>query len=267
MNNRTHPTSPPPVDPSSRPAPPQAVPSQPVPLRVTIPRSRPVVTWILLGINILVWLEMTALGGSTDPDVLIFFGAKYNPLIVRGEVWRLITPLFLHIGLLHLASNMYAIYIIAPQVESFFGQARFLCIYLFSGIFGVLLSFMLSSGLSAGASGAIFGLIGTRAAFFFRYRDAFGQRGQRQFYNTLSVIAINLIMTFTVSGIDIWGHIGGLLAGIVLGWYTMPRYKAVMTDQGPKLIDQRTFKEWGIAALLTALLLAAGTWAAILLKS
>jgi rhomboid protease GluP len=216
-----------------------------------------------LGTNILIWLAMTARGGSTNPLVLVLFGAKYNPLIVQGQIWRLVTPIFLHIGLMHLAFNSYAIYAIAPQIERFFGMARFLAIYVLSGMYGVFFSFLLSPNLAAGASGAIFGMIGTQAAFLYRYRDAFGWRGRRQLYNTLSVIAANLILTFTVAGIDIWGHIGGLASGTVLAWQVMPRYEVVVTDHGPRVIDARTWKQWGSAVLALAALLALGTWLAI----
>ena len=169
---------------SPYPVEPTPVPSPPV--RLPLPQSRPIATWAILGINVFIWLAMTVLGGSTNPYVLVRFGAKFNPLIVQGQVWRLVTPIFLHIGLVHLAFNTYAIYAIAPQIERFFGTARFLSIYLLSGTYGVLLSFLLSPSLAAGASGAIFGMIGTQAVFLYRYRDAFGWRGRRQFYNTLS---------------------------------------------------------------------------------
>jgi rhomboid protease GluP len=238
-------------------------PTSPHPVRLPVPRSRPVAAWVILGINILIWLAMTAMGGSTDPYILVRFGAKFNPLIVQGQVWRLVTPIFLHVGLVHLAFNSYAIYAIAPQIEIFFGTARFLAIYLLSGTYGVLLSFALSPHLAAGASGAIFGMIGTQAVFLYRYRDAFGWRGRRQFYNTLSVIATNLILTFAVAGIDIWGHIGGLVSGAALAWNIMPRYQVVMADHGPSIVDHRTLKQWGITVLAAVILLALSTWLAI----
>lgn len=209
---------------------------------------------------------MTALGGSTDPYVLVLFGAKYSPLIVAGQVWRLVTPLFVHIGIVHLAFNSYAIYAIGPQIERFFGTARFLSIYILSGAYGVLASFAFSPNLSAGASGAIFGLIGAQAVFFYRYRKAFGWRGQRVFQNTLSVIIFNLIMTFTVSGIDIWGHVGGLLAGAALGQYLMPRYRIVAVQNVPELIDDRPFKQWGLATGIAFVILSIGVGGIILFK-
>jgi rhomboid protease GluP len=214
-------------------------------------RHRPIATWILIGLNIAVWLLMTAMGGSTDPRVLVLFGAKVNELIVQGQLWRLVTPIFVHIGIVHLAFNTYAIYVFGSQIERFFGTARFVGLYLLSGIAGVLASFSLSPHPSAGASSAIFGLIGTEAAFFYRYRNAFGRRGQQRLYNILIVIGYNLAFTFVASNIDVWGHLGGLVVGAVLSWWLMPRYAIVAAEQGPKLVDRNRPRQW-ITALLIA---------------
>jgi rhomboid protease GluP len=221
------------------------------------PRTwRPTTTWIILGLNILVWaldglisIALTALWGRPVPPLLLQLGAKHNALILRGEVWRLVTPIFLHVGTLHLAFNAYAIYMIGPQIECFFGPYRFLSIYLLSGMYGVFLSFALSAEPAAGASGAIFGLIGTQAVFFYRYRNAFGERGRSQFYSTLSVIAFNLVLTFSATNIDIWGHIGGLLAGAILGWSLTPQYVQVATETGPQLVDRNHPRRWGMTVL------------------
>jgi len=217
---------------------------------------KPLATWVILGLSILVWaldsvisMALTALLGEPVPSLLLSLGAKHNALILRGQIWRLVTPIFLHVGILHMAFNAYAIYMIGPQIECFFGPYRFLSIYLLSGIYGVFFSFALSAEPSAGASGAIFGLIGTQAVFFYRYRNAFGERGRRQFYSTLSVIAFNLVLTFSASNIDIWGHIGGLLAGAVLGWALMPQYALVESKGGQQLIDRNHPRRWGMTVL------------------
>jgi rhomboid protease GluP len=229
---------------------------------------------VILALNVLVWasdsligLALAALGGGPVPPVLLGLGAKVNELIVQGQAWRMVTPIFLHVGIVHLAFNVYAIYMIGPQIECYFGHARFLSIYLLSGIYGVLFSFAFSASPSAGASGAIFGLIGTQATFFYRYRNAFGQRGQRRFYSTLSVIAFNLILTLTTPNIDIWGHIGGLLAGAALGWGLTPRYAVTMTETGTRVIDLNHPRRWGVTVLGATFLLAVGTWLAISLRA
>jgi rhomboid protease GluP len=223
----------------------------------------PTVTWVLIGINVLLWLAMLPFGGSSDPDVLIRFGVKVNSLIVQGEYWRLVTPIFLHIGILHLAFNTYALYVFGPQIEHFYGSARFLVIYLLSGISGVLLSFVFSPRAAAGASGAIFGLIGTEVVFFFHYRNAFGRRGRQQLYNLLVVVGYNIVFTFSVPNIDVWGHIGGLLAGSLLGWGMMPRYAVAMSYGGPIVVDQNRPARWGPVALGALFMLVLGAGLAI----
>ena len=210
---------------------------------------------------------MTAAGGSTNPQVLLRFGAKVNSRIISGQVWRLVTPIFVHIGIVHLAFNTYAIYVFGTQIERTFGPLRYLSIYMLSGIAGVLGSFAFSPHPSAGASGAIFGLIGTEAAFFYRYRRAFGRTGQQRLYNILIVIGYNLAFTFAASNIDVWGHLGGLLAGTALGWWLMPQYVAVLTEDGPRLVDANRPRRWGAAVLAATILLVLGALAAIALRA
>jgi rhomboid protease GluP len=233
------------------------------------------VTWVILILNVVIWALDAASGpllgqliGVPVPNLLLELGAKRSDLILSGQLWRLVTPIFLHIGLLHLAFNSYAIYVIGPQIECFFGPRRFLSIYLLSGIYGVLMSFAFSAAPSAGASGAIFGLIGTQAVFFYRYRNAFGERGRRQLQGTLLVIAFNLVLTFSASRIDVWGHIGGLAAGAVLGWYLTPRYAlAVAGDGSARLVDRNDARHWGMPVVAATVLLVVGTWLAIAVQT
>ncbi|MFN2133547.1 MAG: rhomboid family intramembrane serine protease [Anaerolineae bacterium] len=232
-------------------------------------------TWVILILNVVIWALDVASGpllgqliGVPIPNLLLELGAKRTDLILSGQLWRLVTPIFLHIGLLHLAFNSYAIYVIGPQIECFFGPRRFLSIYLLSGIYGVLMSFAFSAAPSAGASGAIFGLIGTQAVFFYRYRNAFGERGRRQLQGTLLVIAFNLVLTFSASRIDVWGHIGGLAAGAMLGWYLTPRYAlAIAGDGSASLVDRNDARHWSMPVVAATVLLIIGTWLAIAVQT
>ena len=255
-----------------------SVQDMPSPSTQVLPRSpvrglkrwRPVATWTILGINVLIWgvdglvrLWASWQWGTPYPSVLLELGAKNNELILAGQIWRLVTPIFLHVGILHLASNSYAMYMIAPQVECFYGPYRFLSIYLLSGIYGVLGSFAFSTQPSAGASGAIFGLISTQAVFFYRYRRALGERGRKQFYSTLVVIAFILILTFTAQGIDMWGHIGGLLVGAVLAPSLAPQYALTTTETGAMLVDRSRPEHWGMTVLGATAVLIIGVWMTI----
>src|SRR5437764_12382773 len=145
----------------------------------TIPRT--LVVWIITGVNIAVWLAMEASGGSTSTRVLIAFGAKVNQLIVQGEYWRLLTAVFIHIGIMHLAFNSIALLSFGRLAELIYGHWRFLAIYLISGIAGATFSALFNPrGLSAGASGAIFGIAGALAVFFAINRNKGPLVGQGQ---------------------------------------------------------------------------------------
>ena len=149
--------------------------------------SRPVVTQVLLGVILAVFVVSVLLGlmlyGSwtsltnTNINVLILMGAKVNPLIAQGEIWRLFTAIFLHSGVMHLLFNLYALYVLGPLLEGYIGHLRFLAVFLVSGLYGSLLSYALSGPISVGASGAIFGLLGAITVFFLKYRDNFGGQG------------------------------------------------------------------------------------------
>lgn len=178
---------------------------------------------IFIGINVGVFVLMCLAGGfsvtSVDPEVLRGFGAKQNDLIVQHhEYWRLITCIFIHIGFIHLLLNNYALWIIGQEIEQIYGSARFVVLYLFTGVAGSLGSFFFNpQATSAGASGAIFGLFGVMATFAFRYRKEIPQTLSREIRRrVLPVIAINLAFGFSVRIVDNSAHISGLLSGVVL---------------------------------------------------
>lgn len=174
-------------------------------------KKTPYITYIIMGICFIMFL-ITGMGNDTG--VLIEYGANLDVLVKNGEYYRLLTSMFLHSGLLHLFFNMYALYIIGPQVESFFGKTKYLIIYLLSGISGSLLSVAFNvNTVSVGASGAIFGLFGALLYFGYNYRGYLGNVIKSQI---LPVVIINLIFGFISIGVDVAGHIGGLIGGIIV---------------------------------------------------
>jgi rhomboid protease GluP len=175
--------------------------------------GKPVFTYILIAISLVLFLLLELNGGSSDIQTLIDYGAKYNPaIILDGEWWRIISSMFLHIGLLHMVMNMIALYFLGTIVERIFGSGRFLFIYMLSGIGGGLASFAVSDSVAAGASGAIFGLFGALLFFGVHYKRLFFRTmGQ----GVLLIIAINLVLGFTVAQIDMAAHLGGLVTGFV----------------------------------------------------
>ena len=223
-----------------------------------LPLSKPFFTYILLAAIVIVWIMMSLAGGSTNTQVLIRFGANYGPLILQGEVWRLFTSMFLHIGLTHLAFNAYALYIFGLEMERLYGPDRFIVIYILSGLFGSLASFA-SRGpnvLSAGASGAIFGIIGMNLAYFLLHREHFGQLGRQRVMNTLFIIGLNLFFGFTVPGIDNLAHGGGLIVGFALGYGLAPRYQVVdQYTSAPQVVDTISLlNRWWMPTLTVAIL-------------
>jgi membrane associated rhomboid family serine protease len=179
---------------------------------------RTLYTFIFLGLNIFIFLLMALAGGSTNESTLMAFGVKANAAIERGQWWRFITPIFIHIGLLHLIFNSYALWMIGPQVERLYGPARFVTLYVMTGIAGVYGSYFYHpESISAGASGAIFGLFGVLLVFGIRYRESIPPSFARAVgTGVLPVIVINLIIGFTIPGIDNSAHLSGLAAGAAL---------------------------------------------------
>jgi len=176
------------------------------------------VTYCIIGINIVVFLISAYLSKNIfniDDKVLLAMGAKENTLISNGEYYRLLTSEFLHAGIVHISMNMYSLYIIGKLVEKIYGKSRYLIIYMASGIFASLLSYLLSNSMSVGASGAIFGIMGATLVMAYKLRDRIGKEF---LINVISVIVINLIFSVSVPNIDLFAHLGGFISGTVISW-------------------------------------------------
>ena len=172
--------------------------------------KKPIITIILMAINIIIF-SLGILFNVTD--ILINIMANNRELILGGQYYRLFTSMFMHIDIIHIVCNMYALYVLGPQAESFFGKFKFTVIYLLSGISASLLSILLNqNGFTLGASGAIFGLLGALLYFGYNFRVYLGNTLTRQI---IPVILINLLIGFTIQGVDNYGHIGGLIGGFV----------------------------------------------------
>ncbi len=154
-------------------------------------------------------------------DLLFYLGAKVNPFIMKGQLWRLITPAVLHASLIHIGFNMYALYSLGPSLERIFGGWAFIALYLLGAIWGNTLSFFLSPNPSLGASTAIFGLIAAQGVYIYKNRLMLGQAARPLLMNILMVVLVNLILGLS-PGIDNWAHIGGLLGGLFFAWFTAP---------------------------------------------
>ncbi|PPA71413.1 rhomboid family intramembrane serine protease [Jeotgalibacillus proteolyticus] len=185
--------------------------------------ASPFFTYFFIALHVIMFYLLETNGGSTNTQVLIDYGAKYNPLINEGEWWRFFTPIVLHIGFLHLFMNTLALFYLGPLIERIYGRIRFLLIYLLAGFTGSLMSFVFSFTISAGASGAIFGCFGA-LLYFGAKRPGLFIRTMGM--NVLVVIGINIVFGFTVPGIDNAAHLGGLAGGfLAAGLVSLPKTK------------------------------------------
>ena len=229
----------------------------PPPRYLSIPTAQPRLTYTLLTINIIIFVLQTL----TGQEPWFFFGAKVNEFIIAGEWWRLLTPVFLHLNLIHIAFNSYALYSFGMQVEALFGYRRFIIIYLLSGVAGSVLSFALNPNPSVGASGAIFGLIGALLIYFYRHRTLFGERGRRRLTEVLTLAGVNLLIGLS-PGIDNWGHVGGFIGGAVLTWLIGPIFAIERDAVGEPFVNDRnpfSRQSW-VAAFAVTLALSAATF-------
>lgn len=181
----------------------------------------PIVTYILVAINALLYLFPIL---TNTYDTVLNNFCIYAPSIKSGQYYRLITGIFLHGNIIHLALNCYSLYVIGTQLESFLGKVKYLIVYLFSGLSGALFSMMFNhNAASIGASGAIFGLLGSLLYFGYHYRVYLGNVLKSQI---IPLILINLGIGFLSSGIDNFAHIGGLIGGAVITMGLGIKYKS-----------------------------------------
>lgn len=186
---------------------------------------KPIITNILIFLNIFIYVSTLLF--DRNGYILNKF-CVYGPYIIRGEYYRLITGAFIHGNIFHLLFNCYALYVIGTQIESFFGKAKYITIYLVSTLFSSLLSIVISKYASIGASGAIFGLMGAMLYFGYHYRIYLGSVIKSQI---IPLIIINLFIGFIFSGqIDNFAHIGGLIGGILISKALGVKYKSTKSD-------------------------------------
>ncbi|HYP54059.1 MAG TPA: rhomboid family intramembrane serine protease, partial [Pyrinomonadaceae bacterium] len=185
---------------------------------------------------------LMSISGGADGATLVAYGAKVNSLVGAGEWWRFVTPVFLHVsvpgfGPMHLLVNMYSLFMLGPYVEKLYGSAKFVFFWIATGVAGVAASYFASSyemhegflgrflfrggdGPSAGASGALFGLVGVLFVFGIKFRRELPEEFKRAFgVGMLPMILMNLFIGYAIPMIDNAAHLGGLLAGVVLALF------------------------------------------------
>jgi rhomboid protease GluP len=234
---------------------------------------------VLLGAITLVFVAQLVLlqQNAPAPEPITPWGAMiFDRILNYDEYYRLFTSMFIHLSETHFFSNALALYFVGRAVETYFGRGRMAIIYFLGGISGSLASFMFSRGASAGASGAIFALIGAELAFLWLNRQLLGLQGRVWFQQTLMIAGLNLFIGFVSAAvpaavrIDNWGHIGGLFAGLVLAWFIAPQYEIRAEQKGTeqfKVVDRTSMiARWRVPAIYMAGMLAALIYSVINLR-
>ena len=204
---------------------------------ISLSRSESPITIYIACINILILVLDYLLGG-----LLIDLGAKSSSNIINGEIWRIITPIFLHADIYHLVTNLFGILVFGSIVEKKLGTANFLIIYIFSGTFGNILSFYFSPFTGVGSSGSVFGILACLVLYFYVNKNKFGNIGKEYLISITTIIIISLFFGFISTGIDNAAHLGGMLAGFVISLVLITRDNKISQNNNPfsKIINTDT---------------------------
>jgi rhomboid protease GluP len=244
-------------------------------LILRLPTTRPLLTYVLLGIIALVFLAQMITNQLVYPSLsqpLLDFGAiDFQRILNDGEYYRLFTAMFLHISTLHVFFNGLALWAFGQSVERFFGHARFGVIYLLGGLSGSIASFIFTHGRSVGASAAIFAIFGAEMVFLYLNRQLLGRAALRELRSLIILAALNLaigLFTVVVPGgviIDNWAHVGGFFGGTVLAWFIAPQLR-LQTDStapsGYRIVDGNPpAKTWTTPLIFGIALIAALVYA------
>ena len=183
---------------------------------------------IIVLLNVIIFIITKIVGDPEDLRFMLYFGASYTPYILDGEVWRLLTSMFLHFGILHLLYNMIVLVSMGDVLEEMVGSFKFLMIYLLGGILGNVASLVIELytgkyAVSAGASGAVFAVIG--AILIITVTDSRRVSSER-IMRMMIMVALMIIQGFTEAGTDNAAHVGGLVAGVLLGFLLRPRHQS-----------------------------------------
>ena len=226
-------------------------------------QGKPIVTYFLIGITACVYLMQALSKWRYGVDYPMAFGAKISPYITYyHQYWRLITPIFLHGSITHILFNMYALFTLGPSLEHYYGHWNFLRFYMITGFAGNVVSHVAApKSVSVGASTALFGLIAAQAMFLYKNR-AILRNYKRALQNIGFVIVMNLMLGLS-GGIDNWGHLGGLLSGLLLSWLIGPEICFIFDPQTrkPVMFDTVPRSRREISCLLVTLFFAAAAWA------
>ncbi len=230
--------------------------SAPQTVRLALPQSAPYATYVIMAVTILVYILQLASQAFLQFDLPVALLAKSNELIRDGQVWRLLTPALVHGGIAHIGFNMYALLVFGIGLERAFGHWRFLILYVLGAFAGNVMSFLFTDAVSVGASTAIFGVIGAELVFLLQNRKLFSHQFGSAIGNVLFIIFVNLFLGLAPS-IDNWGHIGGLVGGLMFTSFAGPLWDVEGIPPMLQLTDRREAREVFTGAAVTAVIFGA----------
>ena len=219
-----------------------------------MPQSAPYVTYAIIGITVFFYILQLLSTFALGKDILILYGARINEAILAGEIWRFLTPALLHGSIPHIGFNMYALLVFGVGLERHFGHWRFLLLYVLGAFTGNVVSFLFSPGYSVGASTAIFGLLAAEGVFLVQNRKLFAGQFRGAIGNIIFIAVINLFIIGALPGIDNWGHIGGLLGGLMFTTFAGPSYEIEGVYPSYHLVDKRPFSAVMVGAATVVLI-------------
>lgn len=230
---------------------------------VSLPVSVTYVTYAIMGITIVVYLLQLLSNFTLGYDFLVGLGAKGNEAIRSGQLWRFLTPVLLHGSIFHIGVNMYALNAFGSGLERRYGYGRFILLYILGGFAGTVFSFLFTQANSIGASGAIFGLIGAEGIFLFKNRNLLGKQVGQAINNVVFVVVLNLLLGLQ-PWIDNWGHIGGLMGGLIFAWFAGPHWEVRGISPNRHVIDRREPRDvivgTAVVTIIFCTLAAIGMW-------
>lgn len=230
--------------------PPEPVRTDTMRVALRMPVQTPVVTYVILGVTIAVYLAQMASQQLLGGDLPAAMGMKVNSLIMQGQYWRLFTPMLLHASIYHIGFNMYALYAFGRGLERAYGHWRYLLLYILAGFAGNVASFWMSANPSLGASTAVFGLVAAQGVYFYQNRRIYGGQASSVLANIFFIIVVNLGLGAATSGIDNWGHLGGLAGGVAFALLAGPLFVIEGYPPDVRLADKRGgLLPWLVAAV------------------
>ncbi len=208
--------------------------------------------------TVIIWVALETNGSSTNSEDLFRWGAKDGNAVLNGDWWRTITSIFLHVGFLHLAFNMIALILFGSRVERIYGSSSYAMMYILAGVVGNLASVWTNPNLAAGASGALFGIVGAYGVYLLKNHKELGNPARRSLTWVVLIIAINIgggvLQVIPNITIDNSGHIGGLIMGILLGIFLSPRVSLSIewnsqiseATSAPIVVSKKRYAAWWI---------------------